>query len=91
VSDGQRKVAVITGGGRGIGRGCALDLARHGFDIALVDLIEDDLLRTAAEIRELGREVLTFLADVRDHARAAAIVADIDHLQQCRPLDAEGR
>jgi 3-oxoacyl-[acyl-carrier protein] reductase len=78
VSDGQRKVAVVTGGGRGIGRGCALDLARHGFDIALVDLIEDDLLRTAAEIRELGREVLTFLADVRDHARAAAIVADID-------------
>lgn len=43
MSDGQRKVAIVTGGGRGIGRGCALDLARHGFDIVIVDLIEEDL------------------------------------------------
>jgi 3-oxoacyl-[acyl-carrier protein] reductase len=78
VSDAARKVALVTGGGRGIGRGCALDLARHGFDIALVDLIEDDLARTAAEVRALGREALTFLADVRDHARAAEIVGEVD-------------
>ncbi len=78
MSDGQAKVAIVTGGGRGIGRGCALDLARHGFDIVLVDLIEDDLARTAAEIRELGRKALTFVADVGDHARAAKIIAEID-------------
>ncbi len=32
-------VAIVTGGARGIGRGCALTLARDGFDIALVDLL----------------------------------------------------
>ncbi|GGG03267.1 MULTISPECIES: SDR family NAD(P)-dependent oxidoreductase [Rhizobium] len=78
MSDGQRKVAIVTGGGRGIGRGCALDLARHGFDIVIVDLIEEDLARTAVEISELGRQALTFIADVSNHARAAEIVAEVD-------------
>ncbi|MGF9566141.1 SDR family NAD(P)-dependent oxidoreductase [Neorhizobium sp. BT27B] len=78
MSDVTRKVALVTGGGRGIGRACALDLAKNGFDIALVDLIEDDLGRTAGELRALGRAALTFIADVREHGRAAEIVADID-------------
>jgi 3-oxoacyl-[acyl-carrier protein] reductase len=73
-----RKVALVTGGGRGIGRGCALDLARHGFDIVLVDLIDEDLARTAEEIRNLSRDVLAFVADVREHARAAEIVREVD-------------
>ena len=78
MSDVTRKVALVTGGGRGIGRACALDLAKHGFDIALVDLIEEDLARTTAEIRALSREALTFIADVREHKRAAEIVAEVD-------------
>ena len=78
MSEAIRKVALVTGGGRGIGRACALDLANHGFDIVLVDLIEDDLARTAAEICEISRKVLTFVADVRAHTRAAEIVADVD-------------
>jgi 3-oxoacyl-[acyl-carrier protein] reductase len=47
MSDVTRKVALVSGGGRGIGRACPLDPARHGFDIVAVDLIEDDLARTA--------------------------------------------
>ena len=77
-TDTTPKVALITGGGRGIGRACALDLAKHGFDIVLVDLIEDDLARTAGEIADLGRQALTFVADVRDYRRAAEIVAEVD-------------
>ena len=43
------KVAIVTGGARGIGRGCALALARKGLDVALVDytggIAEGRLLR----------------------------------------------
>jgi 3-oxoacyl-[acyl-carrier protein] reductase len=78
MSEPGRKVAIVTGGGRGIGRACALDLASHGFDIVLVDLIDEDLARTAGEIRHLGRDALTFIADVREHKRAAEIVGEVD-------------
>jgi NAD(P)-dependent dehydrogenase (short-subunit alcohol dehydrogenase family) len=69
--------AIVTGGGRGIGRGCALELAARGADIALVDLIPEDLARTSAEIAALGRQALCFEADVADHARAAEVVASV--------------
>lgn len=71
------KTAIVTGGGRGIGRGCALELAAGGVDIALVDVIPADLDRTKGEIEALGRRALTFEADVVDHARAAGVVADV--------------
>ena len=73
----MNKTALITGGGRGIGRGCALELAARGVDIALVDMIPADLARTRAEIMALGRCALTFEADVADHARAAEITAQV--------------
>jgi 3-oxoacyl-[acyl-carrier protein] reductase len=59
----MRKVAIITGGARGIGRACAFALARAGYDIALVDLLAPELERTATEIRGLGGEAMTFEAD----------------------------
>ncbi|CAN5174098.1 3-oxoacyl-[acyl-carrier-protein] reductase [soil metagenome] len=65
--------AIVTGGARGIGRGCALTLARAGFDIALVDLLRPELDRTAAEIREIGRDVVTFEADVSSFSDAQRI------------------
>jgi len=58
------KTAIVTGGARGIGRGCALELASRGYDIALVDLLEPEMKRTAGEIEGLGREALTYQADV---------------------------
>ncbi|MBV8652173.1 MAG: SDR family oxidoreductase, partial [Alphaproteobacteria bacterium] len=72
-----RKVAIVTGGARGIGRACAKALARAGHAIALVDLLVPEMERTAGEIRELGQEALIFEADVASHARAKAIVADV--------------
>ncbi|QDL93861.1 SDR family oxidoreductase (plasmid) [Paroceanicella profunda] len=71
------RTAIVTGGGRGIGRGCALELARRGVDVALVDLIPEDLARTAAEVEGLGARALTFEADVADHARAAEVVGAV--------------
>ena len=53
------KVAVVTGSARGIGRGCALELARRGYDIVIVDMLAPEMARTAGEIIELGRQVMT--------------------------------
>ena len=72
----QQKVALVTGAARGIGKACALDLARAGHALVLVDLLEAELADTAALIRAEGRDVLTFVADVASHARAAEIVAE---------------
>ena len=62
------RTAVVTGGAKGIGRGCALDLAEKGFDIVLVDLLDEELARTKGEIEALGRHCLTYHADVADFA-----------------------
>jgi len=67
------KLAIVTGGARGIGRGCAHALARKGLDIALVDLLVPEMERTAGEIRAMGREVSCYQADVALHARAAEV------------------
>ena len=71
------KVAIVTGGARGIGRGCALELAARGYDIALVDLLEPEMKRTAGEIEALGRKTLAYKADVASFARAHEVVADV--------------
>jgi len=71
------KVAIVTGGARGIGRGCALELASRGYDIALVDLLEPEMTRTAGEIDALGRKALIYKADVSVFARAHEIAADV--------------
>jgi 3-oxoacyl-[acyl-carrier protein] reductase len=67
------KVAIVTGGARGIGRGCALALARAGFGVALIDLRLPEMARTADEIRALGQPALVFEADVALHGRAQEI------------------
>ena len=71
------KMALVTGGARGIGRACALALADSGFDIALVDLLEKEMVLTARDIEMRGRRTLTFQADVSDFSRAHAIVEQI--------------
>jgi glucose 1-dehydrogenase len=58
------KTALITGAGQGIGKGCALELARAGADIVINDRPgSPDLEPTAAEIRELGRVCHTVESD----------------------------
>ena len=72
-----RKLAIITGGARGIGRGCAHALAEKDLNIALVDLLPAEMERTKAELQAMGATVTCHEADVADFARAAAVIAEI--------------
>ena len=59
------KVAIVTGGGRGIGRGCSTALAEEGWNLVIADLSYDDESRTAlARLREIyGVDILDLTAD----------------------------
>jgi glucose 1-dehydrogenase len=61
----EGKRALVTGAARGIGKGCALELARAGADVAVNDRLRSDTLEaTAAEIRALGRQAWVIEGDV---------------------------
>jgi NAD(P)-dependent dehydrogenase (short-subunit alcohol dehydrogenase family) len=62
------KVAVITGGASGIGRGTALAMARRGMDVVIADINDRRLEETRAAIATLGRRVLAVHCDVAKDA-----------------------
>lgn len=80
----QGRVAVITGGGTGIGRASALVLAEYGADVVLAGRREELLKATAAEIEVLGRRALAVPTDVTDAAACQSLVdttlAEFGHL-----------
>jgi NAD(P)-dependent dehydrogenase (short-subunit alcohol dehydrogenase family) len=69
------RVAIITGGGTGIGRGAALVLAAHGADIVLAGRRREPLESTAEEIRALDRRALPVSTDVTNTEACQALVA----------------
>ncbi|MQY27327.1 SDR family NAD(P)-dependent oxidoreductase [Nocardia aurantia] len=68
------RVALITGGGTGIGRGSALVLAEHGADVVLTGRRREPLESTAKEIAALGRRSLAIPADVTDPQACRGLV-----------------
>jgi glucose 1-dehydrogenase len=69
------KTALVTGAGRGIGRGCALELARAGVDVAINDRHESaDTVSLQAEIESLGRKVLVIAGDAFERGSCESIV-----------------
>ena len=66
---------VVTGAARGIGKATALAFADLGANIAVCDMLDDELAATAAEIEERGVTVLAESFDVRDAERVGAFMA----------------
>ena len=70
----EGKKALVTGGGRGIGRAIALAFARQGADVALAARGRDELDAVAGEIRALGRKAFIHVVDLADTDRAVNMV-----------------
>ena len=68
------KVALITGGGRGIGRAIALAYAQAGASVALAARTAGEVETVGAQIRALGRPALALVADVRAEPSVQAMV-----------------
>jgi len=68
------RVAIITGGGTGTGRGSALVLAQHGADVVLAGRRSEPLDSTAEEVRALGRRAVPVPTDVTDPAGCQHLV-----------------
>jgi SDR family mycofactocin-dependent oxidoreductase len=80
------KVALVTGAARGVGRACAVRMAREGADVLIADICKDfpettyagasteDLDQTAKLVAETGRRVVSRVVDVRDMAALQAFV-----------------
>ena len=71
----QGKAAIVTGAGKGIGRACALALARAGADVALAARTQSDLDALAREIEALGRRALPLACDVGNEDALRRLVA----------------
>ncbi len=71
----EKKVAIISGGGQGIGRGIALALAREGASVSLPDLNAETGAATAAEIEKLGVRALYVPCDVSRREEVDAAVS----------------
>ncbi len=76
LADLSGKVALVTGAGRGIGRGISLALAEQGADIAVADLLTDNAERVSDEARGLGRRAVALSVDVTDRQSIADAVSE---------------
>ena len=76
------KIAVVTGGARGIGKGICSCLATQGADIAIIDVLEKESDETCKELQQLGRTVRPYKADITDResifATMQTILSDFD-------------
>jgi len=72
----EGKTALITGAAVGIGRAAALELARQGASLVLLDIDEEKLNDVKSALAEYNTDVLIYKCDISDEARVNEVVAD---------------
>src|SRR5687768_17559041 len=70
------RTALVTGGGRGIGRAISLRLAREGAAVAVVDIDDEPAAVVVREIAAMGRTGVALAADITAEDAAERILAD---------------
>jgi 3-oxoacyl-[acyl-carrier protein] reductase len=73
----DKRTAIVTGAGRGIGAAIALRLAKDGNRVGVIDLREEDTADTVASIRAAGGDAFGVGADVADSAAVSTAVKRI--------------
>ena len=74
--DLEGKVAIVTGGGQGIGEGIVHCLAEEGADVSVVDINTDSASKVADEVKSMGRKALPVIADLTDDNEVDRAVQD---------------
>src|SRR6476660_7277943 len=85
----EGKVAIVTGGSRGIGRSIAIGLAEHGADVAIAARKPEALAEAVAAIQATGRRAIAVPTNVRRIEELRTLVdqtvTQLGHLEVCAP------
>ena len=73
------QVAVVTGGGAGIGRGIVLGMAREGADVAIPDIQDANAQAVVKEVLGMGRRAISMRCDV---TKSAEVQATVDRIRK---------
>ena len=79
------QVAIVTGGGRGIGKAIAMGLAKAGAYVAVIARSADQLAETVSQIRQIGSRAISITADVSDPRAVEGMVVEIE--ESLGPVD----
>ena len=73
----EGKVAIVTGGGQGLGKGIALAFAKEGAKVVIAELNPQTCEEAAKEIRQLGKESLGLVCNIADHGQVRKMVDEV--------------